>query len=347
MQPTVKQKNALMHLVRSPWGAGIGMLAAFLVGYLLRPFIRQNLFGISFVSSGTTVRQQNQYKLISPLLLCNGINSQNFSDYAKLKAQLSAYISQQLGQPGVQNISVYFRDTNSRWIGINENQGYAPGSMLKVPLMIAYYKWDEARAGILQQSLTYDGSFDFNTDETFKPAAAIKPGTYSAEQLIQYMIKDSDNNATAILFDHIDKNFLSGVFTDLGLTIPPDNDPSNTSVISAAQYSYFFRILYNATYLSEEHSEQALELLTQADFPQGLRQSIPQNVTVAQKFGERTVMDQNHAVLDRELHNCGIVYAKDKPYFLCVMTRGADFNVLTQIIQRISAITYQDMIGKQ
>jgi len=50
----------------------------------------------------------------------------------------------------LQDGSVYFRDLNNgMWFGINEGVFYRPASMLKVPVMIAYFKLAESTPAIL------------------------------------------------------------------------------------------------------------------------------------------------------------------------------------------------------
>ena len=62
---------------------------------------------------------------------------------------------------------------------------------------------------------------------------------------------------------------------------------------------------------------------------------------MAHKFGENTDIDLTTGTqVDKELHDCGIVYVPQKPYLLCVMTRGQDFNSLTNVISSISKIVY-------
>ena len=82
------------------------------------------------------------------------------------------------------------------------------------------------------------------------------------------------------------------------------------------------------------------------DFPQGLQAGIPASVEVAQKFGERQVFLHDGTLSYRELHDCGIVYAPDNPYILCVMTRGHDFASLSSTIRDISKVVY-DYVAAQ
>jgi beta-lactamase class A len=70
---------------------------------------------------------------------------------------------------------------------------------------------------------------------------------------------------------------------------------------------------------------------------------VPGNIEVAHKFGERTFQG---AVNERQLHDCGIIYAAEKTYMLCVMTRGNDFNALSNVIKEISAEVYSYVTQK-
>lgn len=312
-------------------GLGVGWAGAHFFG-------QQN----PLAPSDQTVRETGRYALVSPLLLCgNDVNGGTLQQYKPLKTTLQNIIDAAEKDGSATDVSVYFRGGQNIWLGINENDSYAAASLLKVPLMIAYLKEAETTPGSMSRTLTYDGTADLNAAETFKPAHPLKPGTYTIDQLMTAMIVDSDNNALNLLFDNIDQKTLVDVFTDLGLSVP-GNNPANVTDISAKQYSYFFRILTNATYLTPEDSEKALELLTQSDFEYGLRAGTPANTTIADKFGERTVFTQTGSVVERDLHDCGIVYDPAQHYLLCVMTRGTDYTKLEGIIQSIAQAVYTE-----
>jgi len=84
--------------------------------------------------------------------------------------------------------------------------------------------------------------------------------------------------------------------------------------------------------------EKALDLLSQVEFKQGLNKNIPQNIEVAHKFGERQLQDKSV-----QLHDCGIVYYPNHPYLLCIMTRGTNYNSLSNVIGQISGSIYSDI----
>ncbi len=85
-------------------------------------------------------------------------------------------------------------------------------------------------------------------------------------------------------------------------------------------------------------SSRALELLTKTAFNDGLRAGVPENIEVAHKFGER-ILPNNI----QQLHDCGIVYIPNKPYLLCIMTRGKDMHTLQGVIEEISSSVYAEV----
>ena len=283
--------------------------------------------------------KQTEYPLINPLLLCDVGNSAESTQNQDLHSVILAFINDRITQGKASQMSVYLqRYGGGGWVGINEDVPYTPASLLKVPLMIAYYKIAEDNPSFLDQRISFKGT-DQNSSEYFKSGNNIRAGaTYSIEDLIQHMIGGSDNTATALLQDAMASTTREDTYRDLGLPTPPTD--ASAEYMSVKNYAYFFRLLYNATYLNREYSEKALKHLTDVDFVQGIRAGVPLSVPVAQKFGERTVSNTDGTVLRRELHDCGIVYKKGSNYLLCIMSRGKDFDQLAKNISDLSALVY-------
>ncbi len=322
---------------------GVGL---FCLGGVVIPFVYARIYtttGTSSADTGSTPTRlaQNQYSLINPLLLCSTEQNTSSIDFS-LQKKISSFIQDRISKGDMTDMSVYIQEYGlGKWLGVNENTRYDPASLLKVPLMIAYYQLSEKDPGILSRQTSFTGT-DQNIGEYFRSPYDIVPGKmYSIDQLITSMIVNSDNTAVTLLSNYVSKSSLIDVYTDLGLPIPSD-DPS-PQYISAKSYAYFFRILYNATYLNRADSEKALTLLSQSHLPNGIASAVPEATTVADKFGERTAYDASGAVLYRELHDCGIVYKANSPYLLCIMSKGNDFNQLAQNIHDLSALVYTNV----
>ncbi len=239
-------------------------------------------------------------------------------------------------------MSVYVIDyADGEWAGVNENDRYDPASMLKVPVMMAFYQAAENNPSALTEQIKFNGDAQ-NGVEYFKSTESIQPGKfYSTGQMVESMIKNSDNTAAILLQQDLNPSVLSEVYTDLGLPVP--EKAGNVQYLSAKLYAYFFRVLYNGTFLSREYSEKALTLLSQTTFTQGIRAGVPADVTVAHKFGERSVLNTDMVLQNRELHDCGIVYKTGSPYLICIMSRSktSSFDVLAKNIADLSALVYK------
>ncbi len=290
-------------------------------------------------------QQNNKYAFINPLLAYDVPEStKEFSQYRPLTDKVTTLISAQVSSGKAESISVYFRDlAKGRWVGINQNATFAPASMLKVVIMIAYYKEAESNPALLQRKFRYSKSLAKEIgDIPFQTSSELKVGTsYTVEDLIEAMIIKSDNGAKDVLLAHIEEKNLDEVYTDLGLANPDAAGADYT--ISAKSYSLFLRILYNATYLNRAMSEQALTTMSRAEYHDGLAAGIAADVPIAQKFGEHVYTDTAGQPMKYDLSDCGIIYHPQRPYILCVMSRGTSIDALGETIRGISGLVYKEV----
>src|SRR6185369_2827696 len=128
-------------------------------------------------------------------------------------------------------------------------------------------------------------------------------------------------------------NYLQTVYSDLGIHFP---EVLGSSFVSPKNYSILFRVLYGATYLNRNDSEQLRNILTKTTYNDGITTGIPKLVTVAHKFGFRTLEEPDNSGSPEELHDCGIVYYPGHPFFLCVMTLGDNYQNLASAIGHVA-----------
>jgi beta-lactamase class A len=284
---------------------------------------------------------QKNYPLTSPELDC---------DYDEVRSRLDALdtkleeaVAHYLAEGRANKISVWVRDLNSKqWAAVNETEMYSPASLLKVPIMLAYYKLSELDIALLGKTIVYqkpagldDGNLHFTATSTL-----VSGNTYTAEELIEYMIKGSDNAATLTLIDNIDPALFKKTMVDLGLQIPTKN--RTIKFVNVKSYANIFRILYNASYINRDLSQKALSLMGESTF-KGISAPLPVETTVTHKFGEQTLENDMKIIVGRELHDCGIVYKGEHPYSLCVMTEGSDFDKLLSVITELSSLVYNQL----
>ncbi|MBI3075160.1 MAG: serine hydrolase [Parcubacteria group bacterium] len=284
------------------------------------------------------------YTFINASVVCGKSSVIKKTGYAETQAKIEAFIEEKRVANKITETAVYFRDLkNGPVFGIKETAEFAPASLLKLPLALAYLDEAERNPALLAQTLAFE---DTGQDiyQSFLPSETITEGrAYSVEELLRRMLAYSDNLAYELVETHLVKtygeNILKDAYLELGIIAPED---IYTEAISVRRYASIFRVLYNVSFLTPEYSEKALSWLTASDFKIGLIAGTPKNIRIAHKFGERFTKDGV-----KQLHDCGIVYYPENPYLLCVMTRGDDFNELAAVIATISKEVYEEVDSRR
>lgn len=282
------------------------------------------------------------YSLLNPYLRCEPAESLKKSEYTAFKGQLESYIKNKMSSSSVDVIAVYFRDLeNGPWFGIQEDALFSPASLLKLPVLVTYYRKAEFAPQILRLEIETEGTAA--NDQNHPPEESLQPNqTYTIDELLRRMIVYSDNDALHILLAFLaesspDDDIFAETLAAMGLA---KSEASADDFLTVKRYSAFYRALYNASFLSKEMSQKALDLLTQTTFHQGIDEGVPPGTPVAHKYGIRR---EGETV---QLHDCGIVYHPDTHYILCIMTKGDDSETLSPLIQEISKMTYAE-VGKR
>lgn len=289
----------------------------------------------------TEIREGNNGNsmLTNPLLECE-TGQQTISKGAirPFPAKMEDAIQREKQQGHIEFASFYFRDLNNgAWFGVNEQEQFKPASLLKVPLMLYYLKQADQDPSILEEKVIYQQNGP-ESHQFFTPLSQLEPeNEYTVEEAIESMITNSDNRASVVLSERASPQRLDDLLILLGIG-PVSKDPAEV-FISVRQYASFFRILFNASYVSQTRSEQALRLLRDINFKGGLRAGIPANITVAHKFREATNLDTR----DVQFHDCGIVYYPNKPFLVCIMTRGRDMEKVAEAVTRISRQVFEEV----
>jgi len=281
------------------------------------------------------LRDTGEYMFVSPLLSCSETETLLPREVRAAEADVQDILERHEADGTLSTASVYFRDlTNGPWFGINEDARFVPGSLLKVPMMISYLKYLEQHPGAGSTEIVYERRVSSAVQNVGVAHPLVVGERYAADELLRRMIIESDNDSAFLLYGFIGTDLVSEVYSEFALKPPTAGQDYEMRV---RDYATFFRILYNATYLTPENSERALTLLTQTDFDKGIAAGVPAGVPVANKFGERNYEGSS----EYQLHDCGIVYAPKRPYSLCVMTRGSDIAALSGVIREVSSTVYQ------
>ncbi|QQR78620.1 MAG: serine hydrolase [Candidatus Moraniibacteriota bacterium] len=313
---------------------GVGLIG----GYVLRDVwdARQTTATAEMDSTSRQVRQMGQYTYTNPLLECEvaegtlDARKENFHD------ALEKYVRQLKIERKLSDVAVYFRDLNNGpTFGIGERGEFFPASLLKVPIMMAYYHLAEQNPSILGVEIRFEKPVDFDITPTILPRESLVVGeSYTVDDLVRRMIVYSDNQALSLLSARLPLAVLQDLFAmlDVGGDVLADSEAK----LTVKEYAGFFRILFNSSYLSRNFSEKALALLAKTDYADALPAGVPSDMMIAHKFGEAGTEDA-----ERQLHDCGIVYFPDHPYLACIMTRGSKAEDLKDTIVDVSKFIYE------
>lgn len=273
-----------------------------------------------------------RYEYVQPLLLSNLMTESN--SLHALRGILERYTGQLKSNQKVDEITVYFRKMNNgEWFCINPNQTYNPASMSKLIYILTYLKEAEYNPGVMNKKIFFAKHFAYGNQQNIKNFALNENQYYTVRELLTYMVQYSDNDATLLLSENMNKGIYHQIFIDLDLPSPPT---AGEYYITAIDYSKFFRVLYNASYLNPVLSEYALKLLTESTFNDGIRAGVDPSVKIAHKFGERVLGNR------AQLHEFGIVFYQGNNYLIGVLTKGSSLNELTGVLAEISRITFEE-----
>ncbi len=280
-----------------------------------------------------------EYSHINPLRCGDDAPAQ--VEYSVFKQRLVKELAGLKQKGALSEAAVYFRDLNNGpTFYFNEQAEFAPMSLLKLPVMVAVYKYAESNPKLLEEKRRTP-VFGQNS-QVMEDGKTLEPDReYTIDEMIRYMIVYSDNRSIDMLTAWLDEKganheIIRRTLSDLGM-VGYEADLAS-SAITVKQYASIFRILYNASYLNAEMSEKALSVLEQSEFKDGLTKHLGSEVKVAHKFGIRAFVEG-----EQQLHDCGIVYHESMPYMMCIMTRGKDYKQLSDYIADTSKEIYDEV----
>jgi beta-lactamase class A len=211
-------------------------------------------------------------------------------------------------------------------IGVNEDRDFTAESLLKVPVVMAYYHKKE-RLGIKTDPTVRLIPTELNSKfgNLYKKGAGYPINLADAVKLA---LQKSDNTASLVVADQISESDFQFVYDGLDI---PEMVTGNTPIITAQEYSSVLKALYFGSVLNTTDSEQILSLLTQTDFNNLLPSGVPKGVLVAHKIG----------LVNGEIYqDCGIVYVPQKPYSLCMVSKSNE-KTAQQRMHKLSSMVYQ------
>jgi len=278
-------------------------------------------------------------------LLEGNAETRKIRELKPFRYKIDALVQEKIDDDDASSVSVYFRDLdNGNWFGIREDEKFSPESQLKLPILIAYFKWSETNPLVLRKKILFRGAGVPPAPRYLKSPKPLEAGSeYAVNDLLFRMTAYGDNDAYALLLANLPPAYLHKVAKDLYVNYDPEVTGDS---LTLSAYASYFRVLFNASYLSEEMSEKALRYLARSVFRDGMASGIPPDTSIASKAGERviTIVDSEGVPAEvLQLHEFGIIYHPERPFLLGVTARGSDFRKLVRVIRDITNLVSSEV----
>jgi beta-lactamase class A len=254
---------------------------------------------------------------------------------SKLQVRLDALAAAFTGQASIQVKELVSGET----IAFSDNTDMPAASTIKIPVMVEVF--NQIAQGKLHRNdqVALQNS---DRDYGFGLLAHAKTGRrYSISFLLTAMITVSDNTATNMLMrtvglDNIDKTMVS-----LGLThtkvpdyIHTDASTGDVRMLrsSAEDMSQLLALMFEGKLIDSFSSKVMLDILSQQKHNGLIPNPLPRGLRIAHKTG----------TLDDTLNDVAIVFVKDHPYVLAIMTTGESHRDQLQFIRTVSSAVYDE-----
>jgi beta-lactamase class A len=273
---------------------------------------------------------------------------------AEKEREIAAFYAQK--EVEWQNLSLKLRSEINRFRGIsgifirdlkfgfefthNENELFPSASLAKIPIMAAAFKAEHE--GILDLGL----EVRLNNSDKMPGAGTLKSmsaGTvFTFKELLRLMVSISDNTATNMVTRVLGIEYINDAINEFGLQNSRLNrrvadyearDRGIENYTTPRDMAIILDDMYRGKLVSEEASQDCLELLLDPRSRDRIPKYLPENIRAVHKTGlERGVC-----------HDAGIVFDPGGDFLICVLTGHSNPNSVPSknFIARIALLVYE------
>jgi len=210
--------------------------------------------------------------------------------------------------------------------GINEEKVIAAASVIKLPVLIAYYQAiDEGKIDAEAiYELKEEDRFEYGSGSMQNQAEGTE---YSYQEIVKLIANQSDNMAAKLLTKFLGgENKVDQVIKGWGLKETSIKDNKTT----AKEAGELFLRLYKGELLKGESKGELFDNLTNTVLEDRLPAGVPTGVKVVHKFGSE----------EGVVNDCGIVYANE-PYVICVISTEVNDGEAEKVLPKISRVVWE------
>ncbi len=234
-------------------------------------------------------------------------------------------------------ISSNFKDKKGNWgiyiydfrndfsVGLNDDSQFAAASLIKLPVVFAFYQQVEA------------GNFELGEEYVLKASdkrsgAGIlfdKPaGTkVTLGEIARLALSNSDNTAFNVLKIKLGEEKIDEAIELLWMK----QTSLAKNLTSPKDIGLFFKQLYRGELLKQESRELMIESLTKTAFEDRISLGISEEVRVSHKVGNET----------RVFSDAGIVFLPNRPFVLAILNDDIDLEEAKKAIPNFTRQVYQ------
>lgn len=273
------------------------------------------------------INEQETYPLLSKRIFVENLN-ESIVNFYPLRRKL-----RELAMPWGDSFAFYFEYLPTGIsIGVNEKTEIDSASLVKVPLVMAYYHQVENSG--LEQKNPVVALEQRHIDSGFGDMWQRGVGAHvSVEEAIRLSLVNSDNTASNVVASIVSGGEYTQVYEGLDIDMTRNQDMRLS--IGARSYASVLKALYLASVVNREHSQKILKYLTQTPFNDKLVAGVPSDIKVAHKIG---------IYQGKIYQDCGIVYVPSRPYLLCMMSHSNEDDARSRMVS-ISKTVYEYVAG--
>lgn len=268
--------------------------------------------------------------------------------WKKLDAHIDGMIEQFDGVAGVAIIDL----TDGRIIRKNADLILPTASSIKIAILLELYRQEQDARGGAQGKARLDGLYTFDPKDLVEDSqimAGLTAGVtrVTNRDLAQFMVAVSDNAATNVLIDRVGMQNVNTTLRSLGLTKTmlrrkmidiAAAKRGEENVSTPEELARLLEAIYKGKALSQELTDDFIKQLSTKK-ESYIPLELPPDIQIANKPGD----------LDGVRNDCGIVFARKRPFAISVMTAyNRDERAAERLIGKIALEAFHcfEMRGK-
>ena len=269
--------------------------------------------------------------------------------WEKLDARAGEMVERFEGVMGVAIVDL----TDGRTIFKNEDRVFPTASSIKIAILLELYRQEQEARGGAQGKAKLDDVYIFDPKDLVEDSqimAGLTAGVtrVTNRDLAQFMIAVSDNAATNVLIDRVGKDNVNATLRGLGLTKTMLHRKmmdiaaakrGDENVSTPQEMARLLETIYKGKALNKELTAAFIKQLSTSKKDSFLSYDLPPGVEIADKPGS----------LDGVRTDSGIIFAKNRPFAISVMTAyDRDERAAEHAISEVAleAFRYFQMRGK-